>query len=353
MFERDFLIGFCGGVSAARNGMDDLEKESIGMETFEEFKGAGVYADLLLDLTFKKAFNPDTRNKICLIALLNAVLEGEISAPIRDVHSRNKEYSGGSNENRISIFDLHCIDSTGRRFIVEVQLAKMTNIVNRAIFYSSQAVVLQGERGRGYHYDLDPVITVVFMDFGIFDDSEYVRCAKFRDRGGKVLSDTLCIALVEIPKFKKSLEELRTPLDKGLYALKNIKNLREMPPGYAGGSFELLFQTAKLAKLTKEEQRMIDAAQKAKWDECAIRKYNEEQRTQGFSRGLEQGLQQGLRQGLQQGLDRGMKQGIERGLKRGMAQCKLAMVKEMRKNGIPLEIIAKCAGLSIEDVEKL
>ena len=85
--------------------MDNLEREKTfqsGMETFEEFKGAGVYADLLLDLTFKKAFNPDTQNKICLIALLNAVLEGEISAPIRDVHSRNKECSGGSNENRIS-----------------------------------------------------------------------------------------------------------------------------------------------------------------------------------------------------------------------------------------------------------
>ena len=48
-----------------------------------------------------------------------------------------------------------------------------------------------------------------------------------------------------------------------------------------------------------------------------------------------------------------MKQGIERGVKRGMAQCKLAMAKEMKKNGISLGIIAKCAELSVEDVEKL
>ena len=36
--------------------------------------------------------------------------------------------------------------------------------------------------------------------------------------------------------------------------------------------FKLLFSTAKLAKLSKEEQKMIDEAQKAKWDNYAIHK---------------------------------------------------------------------------------
>lgn len=35
---------------------------------------------------------------------------------------------------------------------------------------------------------------------------------------------------------------------------------------------ELLFSSAYLAKLSKEEQKMIDEAQKAKWDEYAINK---------------------------------------------------------------------------------
>ena len=45
-----------------------------------------------------------------------------------------------------------------------------------------------------------------------------------------------------------------------------------MPPTYTGSSFELLFRTAELAKFSKEEQKMIDEAQKAKWDEYAIHK---------------------------------------------------------------------------------
>ena len=311
------------------------------VETFEEFKGAGVYADLMLDPTFKKAFNPDTRNKACLIELLNALLEGELENPITDIHSRDKECRWGSNENRFSIFDLHCVDALGRHFIVEVQLAKLTNIVNRAIFYTSQMIVAQGERGNGYHYELDPVITIVLMDFEIFKDGECIHQAKLRGKDGRALSDSVCLVLVEIPKFNKEAEMLETTLDKGLYALKNIKKLRKMPAGYEGSSFELLFQTAKLARLTKEEQKMIDAAQKAKWDENAIREYNESQLRHGLERGLQEGLQQGLQQGL------------ERGRLEGLSAKATEIAKAMKANGLSRKIILKCSGLSEEEFAKL
>ena len=251
-------------------------------KTFEEYKGAGVFADLLLDRTFKKAFNPDTQNKVCLIALLNAVLEGEITLPIVDVQSRNKEYSDGSNENRTSVFDLHCIDSERRRFIIEVQILFQENIVNRAIYYASQTIIAQGERGQKYNYELSPVVTVVFMEFNMFADDRYIRRAKLREVNGASISNTLNFAFVELPKFNKPLDELETTLDKALYALKNMKNMTQMPK--------------KLAKLSKEEQKMIDEAQKAKWDNYAIHKA-------AIDSGLQQGLQQGLRQGLQQGLN--------------------------------------------------
>ena len=276
-----------------KNGLGEMISEA---KTFEEYKGAGVFADLLLDRTFKKAFNPDTQNKVCLIALLNAVLEGEIASPIVDVQSRNKEYSDGSNENRTSVFDLHCIDSAQRRFIIEVQILFQKNIVNRSIYYASQTIVAQGQRGKKYNYELNPVVTVVFMEFNVFTDDRYIRRAKLREINGSSISDTLNFAFIELPKFNKPLDELETTLDKALYALKNMKNMTQMPKQYVNTVFELLFSTAKLAKLSKEEQKMIDEAQKAKWDNYAIHKA-------AIDSGLRQGLQQGLRQGLQQGLN--------------------------------------------------
>ena len=247
-------------------------------DNYEDYKGSGVYADLLLDLTFKRAFNPDTQNKVCLIELLNALLEGEIDEPIEDVQSRDKEHNDGSNENRTTIFDLHCVDTKKRKFIIEVQIAPQENIVNRAIYYASQTVVSQGERGRGYSYSLDPVITVMFMEFSVFDEQDkYLRKAMLREKDGARISQTLNFVFVELPKFRKKLEELETDLDKCLYALCHIKELRKMPSKYTGSSFELLFRTAELAKFSKEEQKMIDAAQKAKWDAYAIQSYREQE----------------------------------------------------------------------------
>jgi predicted transposase/invertase (TIGR01784 family) len=110
------------------------------------------------------------------------------------------------------------------------------------------------------------------MEFKVFADDRYIRRAKLREVNGASVSDTLNFAFVELPKFNKPLDELETTLDKALYALKNMKNMTQMPKQYANTVFELLFSTAKLAKLSKEEQIMIDEAQKAKWDNYAIHK---------------------------------------------------------------------------------
>ena len=98
-----------------------------------------------------------------------------------------------------------------------------------------------------------------------------------REKDGTRISRTLNFVFVELPKFRKKLEELETNLDKCLYALCHIKELRKMPSKYTGSSFELLFRTAELAKFSKEEQKMIDAAQKSKWDAYAIQSYREQE----------------------------------------------------------------------------
>jgi len=265
-----------------------------------------------------------------LMALLNAVLEGEIASPIVDVQSRDKEFNDGSNENRTSIFDLYCIDSAGRRFIIEVQILSQKNVVNRAIYYASQTIIAQGERGQDYKYELSPVITVVIMEFNIFDDDRYIRRAKLREMNGSSISDTLCFAFVELPKFKKPLDELETTLDKGLYALKNMKNLTQMPKQYAKSAFELLFPIAEMAKLSKEEQKMIDEAQKAKWDAYAIEQF-----------------------AIETGMEKGMKQGLEKGVQQGIEKATREIAKKMKARNRPISEIVEDTGLSEEEINAL
>ena len=50
---------------------------------------------------------------------------------------------------------------------------------------------------------------------------------------------------------------------------------------------------------------------------------------------------------------RGLKQGMEKGLQQGIQQAKNETAQNLKNNGVSIEIIAKCTGLSLEEVEAL
>ena len=56
---------------------------------------------------------------------------------------------------------------------------------------------------------------------------------------------------------------------------------------------------------------------------------------------IEQGLQQGIEQGLQQGIEQGIEQG------------KLEIIRNMQKEGMGIELIAKLSGLPRQEVEEI
>ena len=55
------------------------------------------------------------------------------------------------------------------------------------------------------------------------------------------------------------------------------------------------------------------------------------------------------RRGLKQGMEKGLQQGIQQGIQ----QAKNETAQNLKNNGVSIEIISKCTGLSIEEVEAL
>ena len=103
-----------------------------------------------------------------------------------------------------------------------------------------------------------------------------------------------------------------------------------MPESYSGSPFELLFHISEVAKLSKEEQRMIDLAQKAKWDDFATHKYAHDS-----------GYREGVSSGYKEGLDRGALNA-----KKSIARAKL-------KAGDSPQKVACISGLSEEEIREL
>ena len=65
----------------------------------------------------------------------------------------------------------------------------------------------------------------------------------------------------------------------------------------------------------------------------------------GFSAGEEHGFSLGRNEGIAIG--------EERGISLGITQAKLETAKNMRFRNIPIDVIAECTGLSVEEIEKL
>ena len=57
--------------------------------------------------------------------------------------------------------------------------------------------------------------------------------------------------------------------------------------------------------------------------------------------------------GLDCARDEGLEEGLKRGREEGREEGRVETAKNFKCNGVPLELIAKCTGLSIETIEAL
>ena len=114
-----------------------------------------------VDWAFKRIFGTED-TKECLITFLNGVFEGEFV--IKDVKHLKTEQTRHQKRERGVIFDVACVTDDGRHIIVEMQKKEQRYFVDRALYYSSKAIVEQAKPGE-WDFHLTPVYTVCFMDF--------------------------------------------------------------------------------------------------------------------------------------------------------------------------------------------
>lgn len=135
---------------------------------------------------------------------------------------------------------------------------------------------------------------------------------------GKVFYEGLGYIFIELIKFVKTEAELDTDLDKWLYVLKNMSSMDKIPVYLRKPIFEKLFNIAEYSNLTKEEKTMYDTSLKRKWDNKAVLDY-----------------------------------AVNEAAKEAKQEEKMEIAREMKKDGISVEQIAKFTKLSIEKIEKL
>ncbi|MDE5642655.1 MAG: Rpn family recombination-promoting nuclease/putative transposase [Muribaculaceae bacterium] len=121
-----------------------------------------TFIDLRTDFGFKRLFGSASRSHL-LIRFINALFEGRMV--VTEVTFHDKEMLPPDPAGKRTVYDVYCTTETGSHFILEMQMSDSANFPKRVLFYTSAAVVAQGQKG--YDYALNPIYTVIFTNFNL------------------------------------------------------------------------------------------------------------------------------------------------------------------------------------------
>ncbi len=284
------------------------------------------YIDLTTDFGFKRIFGrPESKNilKHFLFDML------DLPHPIEDITYIPKEQIPDWKSERIGIYDVHCTDTSGRRFMVEMQKHWQKYFRDRTIYYLALSITQQAIKGK-WDYQLMPVYCVSIANFHVGEEDvtpTYLHPVQLMNtEQNTVFFDKLKLVYVELPYFKKEQHELTTNIDRWLYTIRHSVKLNKLPESLSTPPFEELFKSAEFANLEEEDQASYLENIKRERDHYSIMTSN---------------------------IKKARKEGHEKGMQQGMQQTQIETAHKMLAKGMDISLIAELTVLSVDEIMKL
>ena len=155
------------------------------------------------------------------------------------------------------------------------------------------------------------------------DDKTYLTKVQLCDVDTKELFyDKLTYIYIEMPKFKKSEQELANHLEKWLYFLNNIEDLSSIPQTFKDDEvLENAFDVAEFLALDEDKKFSYQQDLKARLDYKNVMDYAKE-------KAEKLGMQKGIEKGMKKGIEEGLKKGKEEGIEEANLKNALIMIKD-------------------------
>ena len=368
------------------------------------------YINPRVDWAFKRIFGTED-TKECLITFLNGVFEGEFV--IKDVKHLKTEQTRHQKRERGVIFDVACVTDDGRHIIVEMQKKEQRYFVDRALYYSSKAIVEQAKPGE-WDFHLTPVYTVCFMDFiaetgipcqfrtdigfGLLEEEDSMldepteqqgcgskeqgkqqgcdaktqakqfvllkrrKTSKTKKSKAWKLSglrygfEKMRVVFLQLPLFEKKEPECMDIFDCWIYVLNNMEHLKEIPFLDKYPVFRKLAAIGDLQKLTPEERDYYEEDVKIMRDLYATDKWEKEKRR------MEREAARKQVEAAHKEVETAHKEvetahkeveKLRREKEEAEISKSLAIAKELLKIDIPILQIMQATGLTQEQIKRL
>jgi predicted transposase/invertase (TIGR01784 family) len=271
------------------------------------------FVDPRNDVAFKKIFGNEEHTEI-LISFLNAVLDLTGDKEILEVELLNPYQAPRLEALKYTLLDVRARDRRGVTFIVEMQITHVEGLRKRFTYYASKAYASQIERGQDYP-KLNQVIFIGILDFNEFDTQHYLTRVQLlnTETYQQELKDVE-FNFIELPKFTKKEQELKTILEKWIFFLKHADELDVMPESADTVALRRAYDIANQFSWTKEELEVYEY-----W-------------------------------GIKEQDERGA---VQYALKTGRHQERLETARRMLADKLDPEIILKYTGLTVEELAAL
>ena len=349
------------------------------------------FIDLTHDFGFKIVMaNPD--NPELMMRLLNELI------PEREIVSitfLNPEVQPPAEEYHRNNYDIQCTDRAGNRFIVEMQKEPYEYFRDRLMVYSGDPLKHLLKKGEDYgNVRTLYVVCILGGHLLVRDEDKSFRHSLLRhahvtmDDSQKVLSNKLNFIFLQLPEAEEPTPE-SSFIERWAYYVSTMGEVETKPAGLAP-YFDLLFEASdrrnieedKLSiydKMVRDEIQIKaerDYAIKEALDDYSIRKEAEKQYAikealEGLSIRKEAEKQYAIKEALE-GLSirkeaekqcaikealEGQREELEREMlaaqSQALEQDKLETARNLKAEGIPADVIAKCTGLTMEQVAGL
>jgi predicted transposase/invertase (TIGR01784 family) len=225
--------------------------------------------DPKVDYAFKHMLGRDSTRPI-LIDVIDSVLNPSPGHRIRVIDLMNPFNPKETADDKLSILDIKARDEGGRQFNVEMQMLAFAFYEKRIIYYGAKFHQQQLHEGQDY-LELNPTISISFLDHVLFPQvPEYhLRFRLLEESRHFPLSCDLEFHILELPKFTKSADELRTSLDVWLYFLRHAEtmDMDALPAALAQYPLAVrALEELKMLAQTDAERDRYEARRKAQLD---------------------------------------------------------------------------------------
>ena len=224
------------------------------------------FVDIKNDVAFRKIFGNENKKEI-LISFLNAILELPKGKLIKRIKIKNPYQLPEIKKMKSTILDVRVTDERDISYIVEMQVEEHEGFDKRVQYYTAKQYASQINRGDEYP-KLNQVIFIGILDFKFFEGKDYLTKHLIinKNTGKQELKD-IEFSFIELPKFKKKLDEIKTLVDKWIYFIKNAEKLDVIPANVKDKGLKHAYEDAKKHTWSKEELHDYDYSAMRKQDE--------------------------------------------------------------------------------------